>query len=1377
MLFRSTISVACDRDHVLSNIISHFLEFIDKILIRSLVQIGNWLSISSKTTNSVSQKAGRYFSWFYRLRLSQVIIFIITVEAAFPQQRLFTNQQHFTVEDGLPQNFISGILQDDDGFIWLGTMDGLCRYDGRVFKTFHYNSKDSTGLASNTINNIGRFQNNTITVHYTSTDADNFNLRTFKASRNNIPRQLNKIPHARWQQFHVGYTTTNWLFIMDNNTGMGWLDSKTDKIHYANRANGLLHHDTISAIVESNEGRFYVVSENGVQVSNASHTRFEWIRFSTNVKKETANQSGIVDRFSMVNLPGNRLLVAERDKIILLDIKNRTSTFIPPPAGTKLVYLNCEVQVDVRGRPYFENGGRIFRITESGEMKLLWENTINPALRISAFFIDRSDVLWLSVNAQGLLKIDLQSAAFETYRYSKNFIADILEQAGAKLTMPLDEITRAEASYTLRQSTDRNGNHFVYSGWLGNGTVYQLQQQNFRSVFQFPVQFDYQAIIAMPNNDIWLLGHKAFVWYFAKRSTAEPEQLMIDKESMGNVEIQDAKLLGRSVWITTFKHGLLEYTASKKIKSYVGVLQNGKMPESLTEICPDPVDTTKFWIGSRGGGLILFDVQKGLQRIYTTEDGLPNNTIYCILPDKSGKIWCSTNKGIFRFDKTSGQVTAFEKTDGLPGNEFNRAHKLMFPDGRLAFGGLDGYTIFNPANFTIDKKRAEVPVMLTALQINNQPQGIDIVNSFIKEALSTISIIDLPHTKNNIRFEFAALLFNQQQKIKYRYMLKGADDSWIENGTNNMAAYTALSPGNYTLRINASDNTGLWSDNIKEIKVVIHPPFWSTWWAYLIYALLLVGLVRWYFVFRERQLKAKQHLAFEKREALRLKELDELKDRFFSNVTHEFRTPLTLIMAPLEKLEQDPSLSAETISTVKVAQRNSRQLLKLINEFLDFSKLNNGQLKPKLSSGELDLFVADCVQSFESAAKEKNIDLRLSTRGVHGFYLFDEEKWEKIINNLLGNAFKFTPGGGQVTVSLFSSPDDQVSLEVKDNGPGIPMGQQEKIFDRFYQVDDSTIRSHGGTGIGLSLVKELTKLMQGTVGVESKPGAYTSFTVSIPVKKTKTTQRLQEPGNGIAKKQSGIRVEPHAPLLLVVEDNEELRSLLVETMRNRYRVIEAPDGLQAWEMILNELPDTVISDVMMPGKDGFELCKVCKEDHRTSHVGFILLTAKAAHDARLKGLGTGADDYITKPFNLQELELRTANLLQLQQKQRTWLQAQLVTSSPQQELPVITDPFLIQLYKEMDAKLADPDLGVDYLSRSMAMSRSTLNRKLKSLLDISTNDLIKQYRLQQAASLLTSGLDISTVAYQVGFSSPSYFSQSFKEKYGITPSDHISRKS
>jgi signal transduction histidine kinase/CheY-like chemotaxis protein/ligand-binding sensor domain-containing protein len=1324
----------------------------------------------------VIKKASHLFSWISHLLLPQLIVFLIAVNSAFAQQRLFTNQQHFTVEDGLPQNFISGIFQDDDGFIWIATMDGLCRYDGRVFKTFHYNSKDSTGLASNTINNVERFQNNTITLHYTLMDADVFNLRTFKASRNTIPKLLSKIPHAHWQPYRVAHTTTNWLFIMDNNRGMGWLDSRTGKIHYASRANRLLQQDTISAAIESKEGRIYLVSENGIQFSNTARTRFEWIPFTTNVKKE--RPSGAVDRFSMAVLPANRLLVADRDKIILLDLNKRTSRFIPPPADVKtpLAFLNCEVQVDTKGRPYFENGGRIFRIDENYEMKLLWENTINPALRISAFFIDRSDVLWLSVNAQGLLKIDLQSAAFETYHYRKNFIADILEHAGAKLTMPLDEKTRSEASYTLRQAIDKNGNHFVCSPWLGNGTIYQLQQQNFSTAFKIPALFEYTGITAMPNNDVWVLGQDNFVWYFWKKSSAEREKLMLDYESIWRLEVTDAKYLGGSIWITSFQHGLLQYTSNKKIRRYVGVLQNGKVPESLTEICADPVDSNQFWIGSRGGGLILWDVQKGLQRIYTTDDGLPNNTIYCILPDKTGKIWCSTNKGIFRFDKKTGHVTAFEHTDGLPGNEFNRAHKFMFPDGRIAFGGLDGYTIFDPANFAMDKKRAEVPLMLTALQVNNQPQGIEIPNSFIKESLNTLSVVELPYNKNNLRFEFAGMLFNQQQKTKYRYMLKGADENWIEAGTNNIAPYTALPPGHYTLRINASDISGQWSSYIKEIKLVIHPPFWATWWARVIYALIITALVRWYFIFRERQLKTKQNLAFEKREALRLKEVDELKNRFFSNITHEFRTPLTLIISPLEKLEQDPSLSPAAINTVKTAQRNSKQLLKLINEFLDFSKLNDGQLKLKFSSGELKMFVADCVQSFETAAKEKNIDLQFSARSIEGFYLFDEEKWERIINNLLSNALKFTPAGGIVTVTLYPSAGDNLNLEVKDNGTGIPAEQQEKIFDRFYQVDDSSTRNVGGTGIGLSLVKELTELMQGTISLQSVPGAYTSFTVSIPVQKSTGIPSVAATIESPSEKQTIAKFDSNAPLLLLAEDNNELRSFLIETMQNHYQVIEASDGLKAWEIILNELPDVVISDVMMPGNNGFELCKLCKEDHRTAHIGFILLTSKAAHGARLKGLGTGADDYITKPFNLSELELRTANLVQLQQKQRAWLQAQLMSSNPEQELPVVKDPFLIQLYKEIDARLDDPELGVDYLSRTMAMSRSTLNRKLKSLLNISTNDLLRQYRLQKAAGLLTSGMDISTVAYQVGFSSPSYFSQCFKERYGITPSEHISTK-
>ncbi|MES2778197.1 MAG: ATP-binding protein [Bacteroidota bacterium] len=1327
----------------------------------------------------MSKKAGHLFTVFHVLRSFLLLFSFCTLQIVFAQERLFTNQQHFTVEDGLPQSFISGILQDEDGFIWMATLDGMCRYDGRGFKTVRSNPGDSTGLSANVINNLESFHDNIVTVRYSLSQADDFDLRSFKVRRHNMPARLNAIPGARWQTRRLATNTNNWYFMTGDHKGMGWLDSRTGKVYYANRSNGMLQQDTISAIVESAEGKLYLVSEDGVQVSDNSRRKFSRVVFTTHVKKETPGEiaNGFSERFSIVSMPGNRLAVADYDKVILLDIDKKTSKVFTPTRVKieKKFSMNNGLQADVQGQVYFENGGRIFRITETGDMKLLWENTANPTLRISAFFIDRSNVLWLSVNAQGLLKIDLQSSPFQSYKYRAGFVTDILEHAAEKRGLISKPQTYIEASSSFRHARDTKGNLYFTSNWIGENNIYQLSGQVLRKFPHCPGGMLYTALLTMPDDVVRAFDQLSGTWFCWKTPSSLPDKFSLD-DSMKIMEVTDARFIGGYTWLTTDKHGLLQYQDRKRMNRFAGVMTKGIMPQTLTEICPDPVDTNKFWIGSRGGGLVLWDLQKGLQRIYTTDDGLPNNTIYCILPDKAGKIWCSTNKGIFRLDVVTGQITAFEKTDGLPGNEFNRAHKFLFPDGRLAFGGLDGYTIFNPADFDFSKKIEDVPVLLTGLQINNLAQDVNLANSVIKEPFSLLSSVELPYNKNNLRFEFAALLYNQPQKIKYRYQLKGADAGWIENGTSNIASYAALRPGHYTLRMNASDRNGLWSDTIKEIDIIIHPPFWATWWAYLIYAFIALGIVRWYFIFREGRLKTEQHLAFEKREAIRLRETDELKDRFFSNITHEFRTPLTLIITPLEKLEQDPSLSAAAISIVKTAQRNSNQLLQLINEFLDFSKLNDGQLTIKLSTGEPDLFTADCVRSFEAAAKEKNITLLFSATGIEGHYLFDQEKWGKIIFNLLSNALKFTPGGGMVSVFLFSPANDHITLEVRDNGPGIPVEQQQKIFTRFYQVDDSSIRSYGGTGIGLSLVKELTELMQGTVELESKPGGPTRFMVSIPVKKAVTAEASQTLDALQPKPQHTAIPEQDAPLLLVVEDNDELRSFLVETMRNHYRVIEAADGLKAWDLILLELPDIVISDVMMPGQDGFDLCRICKADNRTAHIGFMLLTSKAAHDARLKGLGIGADDYITKPFNLQELELRTANLLQLQQKLRIWLQAQLISTAPTEQLPEITDPFLAQLYGEMDAKLGDAELGIDHLCKTMAMSRSTLNRKLKSLLDISTNDLIRQYRLQKASRLLSTGLDVTTVAYQVGFSSLSYFGQCFKEQYGIPPSAYTSRQ-
>ncbi len=1297
--------------------------------------------------------------------------------AAFSQQLIFTNQQHFGVEEGLPQSYISGIIQDDDGFIWLATQDGFSRYDGRGFKTIHYDPKDSAGLAANTILSLGRQVNNNITIYYSHKQADDFNLRTFSITRNTVRKKLNDIPGIRWQTYHVSFSTPNWFFIMQNEKGSGWLNSTTGKIHYANKANGLLQCDTISAIVESKEGRIYMVSENGVHVSDTSQEKFGWIPFTTHVKKQQVGTTGEIygPKFSIVSLPGNRLAVEDNGEIIVVDIGKKNSSIIkiPAPAPGAAEGIGG-LQVDRNGKVYFENYGRIYRLADDGTLNLLWENQGN-SLRISAFFIDRSDVLWVSVNAQGLLKIDLQALPFESYRYRTNFISDIITQAGAKRNLLPDTWKNSEASYFFRQAYDKKGSVYACYSFYHPGKMFELNADGFHSFPHVPGNALYTALLSMPGYAVWAFDQLECAWYCWKTPDVIPEKRLLDKTFMKDVEIADAKSIGGFIWLSTYNHGLIQFQDTKAVKRFAGIFAQGMMPETLTEICADPVDSMRFWIGSRGGGLILWDVKKGLQRIYTADDGLPNNTIYCILPDKAGKIWCSSNKGIFRFDVRTGQVTAFEKTDGLSGNEFNRAHKFLFPDGRLAFGGLDGFTIFNPADFDIDKKSVAVPVLLTDLQINNQSQDISNANRIIKEPLSIISEIVLPYNKNYLRFEFAALLFNQPQKTKYRYQLKGIDNGWIENGTNNVASYASLPPGDYTFMLNATGNS-TWSDMVKEIKIVIHPPFWRTWWAYLLYALIGVLLVRAYFIFRERRIKTNQSLAFEKKEALRLREVDELKDRFFSNITHEFRTPLTLVISPLEKLGQDTSLSAAAVSMVQTAQRNSKQLLRLINEFLDFSKLNEGRMKIKLAAGEPGRFAANCVQSFEAAAKEKNIRLSFIAKDVKGYYLFDEEKWEKIITNLLGNALKFTPQGGEVSVVLSSAPDDSMRLEVNDNGPGIPEQHQQNVFERFYQVDDSSRRTYGGTGIGLALVKELTELMKGKIELDSKQGGPTHFTLTIPVQKIQDqrSESIQHPIT-IERDPPNNNDGQNTPVVLIVEDNDELRDFLVESMQSNYQVIQAANGLQAWEIILNELPDIVISDVMMPGRDGFELCSMCKSDNRTNHIGFILLTSKAAHESRLQGLSTGADDYITKPFNLDELQLRIGNALQSQQKQRAYLQSLVNTTEPTEKLPVVSDPFLAALYREMDEKLDDPGLGVDYLCKTMAMSRSTLNRKLKLLLNISTNDLIRKYRLQKAASLLSTGLDITTIVYRVGFSSPSYFSQCFKEQYGITPSDYISR--
>lgn len=1296
---------------------------------------------------------------------------------------MFTSQHHFGIEDGLPQSFVSGITQDKDGFIWIATLDGLSRYDGRSFKNFRNRPGDVTSLAQNAIYKMFPQADNKVTLIYEGAFYDTFDLRTFQSSRSPHLPSLYKIPNAKPLVMNAGniYNGTDWLFSMNPGKGIGWRNSKTGNTYYANVANRLLKRDTISAFFQTTDGRIFLVSEDGVQISNTLKNRFEFIHFKTKVKK-IAPALYLENRLyagSMALLSENKLLVYQSDTIVMLDLARKTTKNIPIPPARPGVYKEMEklLCLDAKGQAYFINGGSVFRINKEDKPELVWQNIASPNTNITAFFVDSGNVLWLSINAQGITRIDLNAMPFQSYRYEHSFVADVLEKAGiARSLIPakwLDPI----GAYYFRQARDSKNRLYLCKNPYNDNEIFSYDGKTFAK-FRHTVKLGiFSALFIKPNDQISVFDQRTANWYNWKTSESVPDSVSFGKAHMNKTELADAYYLGGSLWLSTYAEGLLQYRGNKRINQFAGKQpgNTGFMPRELTEICVNPLNKNQFWIGSRGGGLILWDVAKGLQKVYTVDDGLPNNTIYCIVPDNTGKIWCSTNKGIFRFDPKTKAINSFEKPDGLQGNEFNRAHKFRFADGRIAFGGTEGYTIFNPADFNQQKQEINVPIQLTNLQINNEPQGHTERNSIISEPLASLKKIELPYDKNYLRFEFAAMLFNQPQKTKYRYRLRGTrNEEWIENGTNNVASFAALPAGSYKLQINATDYNGLWSPGIKEIALTIHPPFWATLWAYIAYALALLMLGRWYFVFREQRIRTEQNLAFGKREALRLREMDEMKDRFFSNVTHEFRTPLTLIISPLEKLLTDVSLPQTVIETLQTIHRNSSQLLHLSNEFLDFSKLNNGQIRLNLSSGELSFFVSDCMKAFEAAALAKHIRLIVSVEQVQGFYLFDHEKWRKIISNLVSNALKFTPVNGEISLFLTPDTDDNVRLVVTDNGPGIAADQQLKIFERFYQADDSAIRSYGGTGIGLSLVKELVELMNGSVRVDSEPGAYSKLTVEVPISKVVRPQE-NSPQVSIRNIHPSIADDREQALVMIVEDNAELLSFITSSLVDKYSVISASDGLTAWKLILEELPDIVVSDVMMPGRDGFDLCELCKTDPRTAHIGFILLTSKSAHDARMRGLQAGADDYMMKPFQMAELDLRVSNLFRLQQRVRTQLRTRLFSTEPQEIPPLVTDPFLARLYKEIETNLTDPGLDVDHLCKASVMSRSTLHRKLKSLLGMSPNDLIRQYRLQKATGYLDSGLDITTTTYKTGFSSPSYFSQCFREQYGMSPSEYISK--
>ncbi|MGN6401006.1 MAG: ATP-binding protein, partial [Flavisolibacter sp.] len=1259
--------------------------------------------------------------------LTFVFLFGIAISQSEAQTPLYSHFKLFKVEDGLPQSFVSGLTQDQDGFLWIGTRDGLARYDGREFKVFRHDNNDSTSLSSNVIIDLYLDPQNLLWVTYVNNKIDCFDPRRLRLSGEKPPPELQELlSRYKVGKFFRDHSGKFWL--NTNYKGVICFDPTTRKITEFNASNKQLASSNNLGSVENIQGRICVFTEKGIEISNTHGTKMEEF-FSYNPVLHFKFIVGAYNRVAC--LPDGRLVLTETNRLILFEPAKKSFSSISIPRVPEKQDMIKYLINGADGRVYLDAAGGIYRLEKNSTITYLWQSPNSNAFRNDArsFLVDRSGVAWFGSNGTGLYQIDLNTVAFTNRLYSKNFVTDNLGILPGLAFEKMPVLFRdGKWAYSFRYCYDVSGNLFLSYAQAqstpGTGQVYVYKNHSLAPLpdtgtSNLPVKG-----LCISSGELYAVDRLGTVRKWKTGGGLPQYTATLLHLNMQTGDVSDAEVIDKTILIAVEKDGLYKIENDHIVEHYVSKENDKKsLPTNqLTDMCKDPVNKKCVWIGTLGQGLMKWDIDKGLEKIYTTADGLPNNTIYGIVPDNQNNLWISTNKGICRFDLRAKTFYNFDVQNGLIANEFNRFHHFVFPDGRISFGGLEGYSVFDPASFSADN--FQTPVAFTKLLINNSEAQL---SADVNELLE----LKLPYDKNFLSFEFAGLQFSQPGKIQYRYMLNGFDKDWIDAGMHNLATYTRLPPGKYTLLVNASNTSGRWSPFIKQLNIRITPPFWATWWAYTFYALIIIVLLRVYWKYHVNHIRLQNKIELEQSKALHLQEVDEMKNRFFDNITHEFRTPLTLILTPIEKLSKDDSLSAPHRSVLSNAHRNAEQLLKLINQLLDISKIESGRMKLNLSTGELDNFIESCISRFWLQAKEKKLRLSFSNEGVRGHYNFDEEKWEKIIVNLLGNAIKFTPAGGEIFISLKSIPGtrpSQANIEcsVADSGIGIAQEKLPRIFDRFYMADDSGTRSHSGTGIGLSLARELTQLMNGKIEVKSEYGIGTTFSVTIPVEKIVMTAKskfiteendVPVAGNKFELTQKEIN---DGPLLLIVEDNDELRSFITEGLSERWRVMEAADGKDALEIILKELPDIVVSDVMMPEMDGVELCSISKNDSRTQHISFILLTAKAAHQSKLTGLGAGADEYLTKPFHFDELELRIKNLAGQQERLRKHLQKELLPAEPLPKLPHVNNLFIQELYKYLDERLDDRDMNVETLALAMNMSRRTLNRKLKAILNISS---------------------------------------------------------
>ncbi|NBB86921.1 MAG: response regulator [Bacteroidetes bacterium] len=1346
----------------------------------------------------------------------------------------------FTVSDGLVSNEANVFLQDRQGFLWIGTFGGLSRFDGATFTNFLHDPTDAASLAQNKVNSLFEDRAGSIWVG-TNGGLDRFDpeTETFTHYRHD-PADPASLSHDVVRTVVEGTAGAIWAGTRGG--GLNRLDPSTGVLTRIRRplSDPQLMEDQVHALLANADGTLWVGGSNGLALYDPSTEAFSVVRRVENTPtapplpvvyslcrdhqgaiwagtrtdglfRYEPTTGAVVHYPDDPDAPG-----AIGDPWVLSMTEDDTGTLWIGTNGAGLHRYDRAADAFIRFRydpsnPHSLRDDNVLTLLQSRD-GVLWVGTYGGLARryplsrhvaregvrpdderslrsnaVTAFAEDPTGTLWIGTDGEGLTRRETSpSAGFTRVSYD-----------------PARPLSRA-ATDVLSLTVDDDG-----ALWVGAiGGLYRRNPDT--GEFSRFIDADVDARNRMMViYDLEAAGGRvlAGAGLGGVMDIDPTENRSVRTRIVDSPEVVTAVLLDRmgNIWAGTYNVGLWRMVERDGRPPGLQRMPQALSSQQVNTLYEDR--TGAIWIGT-GDGLDCLTIDGAdttLTRFHRT-DGLPDTAIRGILEDRQSRLWIATSTGLSWRDPQTGAFVSYDARDGLEaGGPLYQSPRT----GRIYVGGNFGYAAFDPEALTVEPP-PPAPV-LTGLRMLGDAVQIGADGSPLRRALSMTDELRLRYDDRVVTFAFAALDFRAPSKHRYAVRLDGFDETWREVGGQRQATFTNLSPGRYTFRVRAAGRDGVWGPETA-LSVTVVPPWWRTWWAYLAYALAAVGLVAAVYRGRQRRLRLRHQMEIERLEAEKLRELDHARSRFFANVSHEFRTPLTLTLGPLDDLKAGlyGELPAPMAAQVDLARRNAGRVLDLINQILDVARLESGRTPLRARPLDLGAFVESVAQPFRALAERKamTFEIRLPAPPVEVFA--DPPQLEKVVVNLLSNALKFTPEGGTVHVTV-AAEDSAAHMTVRDSGPGIPASDLPHVFDRFYQVNEP-VQTQLGTGIGLALAKEIMDLHGGLLTVDSEEGFGSTFTLTLPLGRDHLAPDQivgDEPwspddplpalpaepdGEDLGSEERAIPEDADVTTVLVVEDHPEVRAYVRRHLEAppeghpAYRVLEAADGEAGLALAKAHLPDLVLSDVMMPKLDGLGLCRALKADLETDFIPVILLTAKAAPEDKLDGLGEHADDYLTKPFDPVELRARIANLIagrmRLRERFRQEGMALVLGEDPPapMRLPApktvtsADDAFLERVREAVEAHLSDDSFSVQRLAEAVGVSRGHLHRQLKAIVGQTPTDLIRTVRLERATHLLAGRAGtVSEIAYAVGFKSISHFSDSFVQAYGCRPSAYDAR--